>query len=204
MKRKAFKILYTKESAESVDIDVCKKFIFNLARKAQRLNALNTLAQIIERNEDSHESVIKILEGLHGEEREDSEIVGSLLSDLSRSFDSSIKFGSGISAIRNNIEGFARGNLIIVFGRPEVGKSSYTAITMSGHDVDNKVFNYFEMDKEMEKIYPINPLKESRITDDEIKKRKARFYDYEKIWNWKKEQLTRSNNDTTRSNTRDK
>ena len=43
---------------------------------------------------------------------------------------------------------------------------------MSGHNVDDKIFNYFEMDKEMEKIYPINPLKESRITDDEIKKRK--------------------------------
>tara|TARA_R110002126_G_scaffold258927_1_gene401941 strand:- start:384 stop:632 length:249 start_codon:yes stop_codon:yes gene_type:complete len=75
---------------------------------------------------------------------------------------------------------------------------------MSGHEVDDKVFNYFEMDKEMEKIYPINPLKESRITDSEIDIRKARFYDYEKIWNWKKEQLTRSKNDTTRANTRDK
>ena len=32
----------------------------------------------------------------------------------------------------------------------------------------------------------------SKITDDEIKKRKAIFYDYDRIWNWKKEQLTRS------------
>ncbi len=63
----------------------------------------------------------------------------------------------------------------------------------NGHDTnDNKTWDYFELDKEKEKDYPINPLKESKITDDEIKKRKAIFYDYDRIWNWKKEQLTRS------------
>lgn len=134
-------VLNQLDTADPVDIDVCKKFIFNLARKSQRLDALNKLAQIIEKNEDSHESVIEILEGLHGEEREDSEIVGSLLSDLSRSFDSSIKFGCGISAIQNHLEGFSRGNLVIVFGRPEVGKSSYTAFEVgnwlkNGHSID--------------------------------------------------------------------
>ena len=63
----------------------------------------------------------------------------------------------------------------------------------NGHDTnDNKTWDYFEFDKEKQKDYPINPLKESKITDDEIKKRKAIFYDYDRIWNWKKEQLTRS------------
>ena len=46
---------------KSVDTEVTRKFIFNLARKKQRLDALNKLAQIIETNEDTHEAVINIL-----------------------------------------------------------------------------------------------------------------------------------------------
>lgn len=61
---------------------------------------------------------------------------------------------------------------------------------MSGHEVDtNKVWDYFEMDKEMEKVHPINPFNESRITASEIKIREARFYNYKKLWEWKRNKI---------------
>jgi|TARA_R110000787_G_scaffold211855_1_gene321685 hypothetical protein len=61
---------------------------------------------------------------------------------------------------------------------------------MSGHNVSSKVWDYFEIDKKTEEVYPINPLKESRITQGELRVRRAKFYDYDRIVKWKLEQLT--------------
>ena len=59
----------------------------------------------------------------------------------------------------------------------------------SGGTQEEESWDYFEMDKKMEKVYPIDPLNEPKITDDEIKKRKARFYDYKRIWEWKRDKI---------------
>ena len=57
---------------EPVGADVAKQFIFNLARKSNRLDALNALAQVIEKNEDSHASVTEILDATDYEESSDT------------------------------------------------------------------------------------------------------------------------------------
>ena len=43
-------------------------------------------------------------------------------------------------------------------------------------------FNYDALDRETEKLFPIDPLGEKRLTHFEIRKRESRFYNYKKFW----------------------
>ena len=52
------------EVSKPVSVDIAKDFIFQMAKTAQRLEAMNKLAWIIEKKEDSHEEVINILSEL--------------------------------------------------------------------------------------------------------------------------------------------
>ena len=45
------------QNSEGVSAAIAKEFIFNLSRKNKRIKALNKLAQVIEKNEESHEVV---------------------------------------------------------------------------------------------------------------------------------------------------
>ena len=43
-------------------------------------------------------------------------------------------------------------------------------------------FNYDTLDRHMEKLFPIDPLREKKLTHFEIRKRESRFYNYKKLW----------------------
>ena len=43
-------------------------------------------------------------------------------------------------------------------------------------------FNYDALDRETEKLFPIDPLREKKVTHFEIRKRESRFYNYKKFW----------------------
>ncbi len=128
--------------ANEVDLDVTSKFIFSLARKKQRLDALNALAQIIEKNEDSHEGVIEILNRMPIEEEEDTELVSPLLENLAEQYTLAGNFPFNITKLRKHIGGLTRGNLAVVFGRPELGKSSFVAYMIAGYLSEHKVEYY--------------------------------------------------------------
>ncbi len=131
-KRMYSEVLEKLEESEPVGADIARTFVFSLARKSQRLKALNVLAQIIEKNEPSHAEVITILDQLPLEEQEDSELVSLDLTDLGTHLSSGGKYGSSIPTVSKNIVGYAKQNLIIIFGRPEVGKSSLVAAEVAG------------------------------------------------------------------------
>ena len=57
------------EVSDPVTVDIAKTFIFQMARTAQRMRAMNKLAQSIETNADSHEDVISILSELPVEDQ---------------------------------------------------------------------------------------------------------------------------------------
>ena len=118
---------------EPVTYDVTKKFITNLALKDQRITALNELARIIEKNGDSHEEVISILSKANYEEDIQGEIVGSSLSELEQHYTTKNKFPFNVPKLREAIGGLSKGNLLGVFGRPEVGKSSFVASLVAGY-----------------------------------------------------------------------
>lgn len=50
-------------------------------------------------------------------------------------------------------------------------------------------FDYMTRDIAMEEVYPINPLKEKKITAGEEAIRRAKFYDYDLIKEWKIKKL---------------
>ena len=50
-------------------------------------------------------------------------------------------------------------------------------------------FDYMKRDIAMVEEYPINPLKEKKITAGEEAIRKAKFYDYDLIKEWKLKKL---------------
>lgn len=43
-------------------------------------------------------------------------------------------------------------------------------------------FNYDALDRDTEKLFPIDPLREKKLTHFEIRKRESRFYNYKKLW----------------------
>ena len=139
-------------SSEPVDTDVARTFVFSLARKAQRLAALNALALVIEKNEDSHANVISILDSLPIEEQEDSEIISLDLSDLSEHLTNNGKFMSSIPALTTNVGGYARQNFVIMFGRPEVGKSSLVAYEVAGFLKQGWYVDYYANEEPGRKI----------------------------------------------------
>ena len=118
---------------EPVTYDVTKKFITNLALKDQRITALNELARIIEKNGDSHEEVISILSKANYEEDIQGEVVGSSLSELEQHYTTKNKFPFNVPKLQEAIGGLSKGNLLGVFGRPEVGKSSFVASLVAGY-----------------------------------------------------------------------
>ena len=119
------------QHSEGVSASIAKEFIFNLSRKNKRIKALNKLAQVIEKNEESHDEVVSILSELPIEEG-DNEIVGVTNDDLREFYQSSNKYPFNMDALQKKIGGMARGNLAIVFGRPEIGKSSFIAHLVAG------------------------------------------------------------------------
>lgn len=145
-------VLEKLQEAESVDVDAARKFVYSLSRKAQRLKALNKLAQIIEKNEDSHAEVVSILDTLPVEEASESEIVPLDLSSLNEHISANGKFLSSIPPIRANIGGYARGNLVIYFGRPEVGKSSSVAWEVAGWLRQGFIVDYYGNEEPGRKI----------------------------------------------------
>lgn len=114
-------------NSDPIGGDIAKTFIYDLARKDQRLTALNQLARIIEQNEDSHESVLSTLSRLPEEEEADGEIVSPELADLAEFYSSSGRYPFHVPILQARIGGMGKGNLAIIFGRPEVGKSSFVA-----------------------------------------------------------------------------
>ena len=114
------------QNSEGVSAPIAKEFIFNLSRKNKRIKALNKLAQVIEKNEESHDEVVSILSELPIEEG-DSEVVGFTDDDLKEFYQVSNRYPFSIESLQRNIGGMSRGNLAIVFGRPEIGKSSFIA-----------------------------------------------------------------------------
>lgn len=118
---------------DPVTHDVTKKFITNLALKDQRITALNQLARIIETNGESHEGVITLLSQANYEEQAEEEVVGSQLSDLEQHYTTQNKFPFNVPKLQEAIGGLSRGNLLGVFGRPEVGKSSFVASLVAGY-----------------------------------------------------------------------
>jgi replicative DNA helicase len=120
-------------TVDPVTYDVTKKFITNLALKDQRITALNELARIIEKNGDSHEEVISILSKANYEEDIQGEIIGSSLSELEQHYTTQNKFPFNVPKLQEAIGGLSKGNLLGVFGRPEVGKSSFVASLVAGY-----------------------------------------------------------------------
>jgi KaiC/GvpD/RAD55 family RecA-like ATPase/mannitol/fructose-specific phosphotransferase system IIA component (Ntr-type) len=120
-------------NVEPVDYEVSKKFLTNLALRDQRITALNKLARIIERNGDSHEDVISILSRANYEEEADGEIVGHALTDMEKQYTTKNKFPFNVPKLQEAIGGLSKGNLLGVFGRPEVGKSSFVASLVAGY-----------------------------------------------------------------------
>ena len=112
---------------DPVDKGVARKFIYNLAVRDQRLTALDTLARIIERNEESHEEVVSILSQHSVEDTNEGEIVPSSLTELEAFYSIQNKYPFNVPMLQRKIGGLSKGNLAIVFGRPEIGKSSFVA-----------------------------------------------------------------------------
>ena len=157
-------------ATKPVDTEVARKFIFNLARKRQRLDALNRLAQIIEGNEETHTDVISMLSELPQEESDDAEIVGSDLKDLGEHYTLGGEFKFGISALQDAIGGLGRGNLAIVFGRPEVGKSSFIAHEVAGYIKNGMKVEYYANEEPGRKIMLNIRRAVTKETDEEIRK----------------------------------
>ena len=57
--------------------------------------------------------------------------------------------------------------------------------------------DYFKKDIEAEKMYPINPMSETRVTQGELLLRHAKFYDYKRLWDWKLDQQRKELRATT-------
>jgi KaiC/GvpD/RAD55 family RecA-like ATPase len=115
------------EQVEPVEIEVARKFIFNLAKRSLRLEALNALARVIEQNEESHEHVTSMLSTFSEEEQDDGEVVSSKLEDLYDFYSTANRYPFNVPILQKRIGGMSRGNLAIIFGRPEIGKSSFVA-----------------------------------------------------------------------------
>lgn len=158
------------EEVKSVNVEVTRKFIFNLARKRQRLDALNKLAQIIEKNEDTHEEVINILSKLPQEEADDAEIVGSDLKDLGEHYTAGGEFPFSVNALQDAIGGLGRGNLVVIFGRPEVGKSSLVAHEVAGYISKGLRVEYYANEEPGRKIMLNIRRAVTKETDDDIRK----------------------------------
>jgi KaiC/GvpD/RAD55 family RecA-like ATPase len=121
-------VLFDKiRQVDPVDKGVARKFIYNIAVRDQRLTALDTLARIIEKNEESHEEVVSILSKHSVEDTNEGEIVPSDLKELEAFYNVQNKYPFNIPMLQRQIGGLAKGNLAIVFGRPEIGKSSFVA-----------------------------------------------------------------------------
>jgi len=116
-----------------VEIEVARKFIFNLAKKSLRIEALNALARTIEQNEESHGHVITLLSTLPEEEQNDGEIVSPKLEDLHEFFAATNRYPFNVPILQKRVGGMSRGNLAIIFGRPEIGKSSFVASLVAGY-----------------------------------------------------------------------
>ena len=140
------------KATKPVDTDIARNFIFKLARRDQRLNALNQLARVIENNEDSHEEVISTLSALPEEDEADGEIVSTALSELAEHYDSSKRIPFNIPVLQSRIGGLQKGNLAIVFGRPEVGKSSFIAALASGFIRNGITVEYYANEEPGTKI----------------------------------------------------
>ena len=127
-KDELLEILFNKiREVDSVDKGVARKFIYNLAVRDQRLTALDTLARIIEKNEESHEEVVSILSKHSVEDTDEGEIVPSSLAELEAFYSIQNKYPFNVPMLQRKIGGLSKGNLAIVFGRPEIGKSSFVA-----------------------------------------------------------------------------
>ena len=57
--------------------------------------------------------------------------------------------------------------------------------------------DYFKKDIEAEKVYPINPMFETKVTHGELLLRHAKFYDYKRLWDWKLDQQRKELRATT-------
>ena len=79
-------------SEEVLSVSIAKEFIFNLSRKSRRLKALNRLAQVIEKNEESHDDVVTILSELPVEDADADEIVGTSNQELREFYDSGNRY----------------------------------------------------------------------------------------------------------------
>jgi len=120
-------------AVEPVNDGVCRAFVFDLARKDSRMTALNELARVIEKNEESHEHVITTLSRVSLEDESDNEVVPTGLSDLRDFYATTGKYPFNVPILQTRIGGLSRGNLAIVFGRPEIGKSSFVASLVAGY-----------------------------------------------------------------------
>ena len=135
---------------EPVGADVAKQFIFNLARKSSRLDALNALAQVIEKNEDSHASVTEILDATDYEESSDK--VDTCLGSLLEHYSTSGRFHLSVDALQTGIGGLQRKNVAVYFGRPEVGKSSLLAFDVAGWLKSGIRVDYYANEEPAKKI----------------------------------------------------
>lgn len=57
-------------------------------------------------------------------------------------------------------------------------------------DLEIHCMNYYKLDKEKEKLYPINPYKETKVTSFERNRRYIMFYDYNRIFREKQDEFT--------------
>ena len=89
------------------------------------------------------------------EEQEDSELVSLNLTDLGTHLSSGGKYGSSIPTVSKNIVGYAKQNLIIIFGRPEVGKSSLVAAEVAGWMQQGWRIDYYANEEPGRKIETI-------------------------------------------------
>lgn len=140
------------EVSKPVSVDIAKDFIFQMAKTAQRLEAMNKLAWIIEKKEDSHEEVINILSELPLEEQDTSEIVGATDEDLKEFYEASNRYPFSIDTLQRKIGGMSKGNLAIVFGRPEIGKSSFIAHMVAGYIKSGIIVEYYANEEPGRKI----------------------------------------------------
>ena len=139
-------------SEEVLSVSIAKEFIFNLSRKSRRLKALNRLAQVIEKNEESHDDVVTILSELPVEDADADEIVGTSNQELREFYDSGNRYPFNIESLQRNIGGMSRGNLAIVFGRPEIGKSSFIAHLVAGFIERGIITEYYANEEPGRKI----------------------------------------------------
>ena len=126
-KKKLLKdILCRVSTKEIVCVEMAKDFIYKLFKKKQGLSAMNELAQCMENSSD-YDSVVSILSDLSIGEKNEDELVPASLEGLSKFYNDSRNIPLNIGSLQREIRGLARGNLAIVFGRPEIGKSSFVA-----------------------------------------------------------------------------